>query len=135
MIILDNSAAMEIAANTLIGSALESFILSNEQIISCELMRAEAASAARAAKRREGLDYKQAYRRMTLAINLVDDFVAIEELQDEAFRESVRLDHSVYDMFYFVLARRTGATLLSTDRKLIRLCEENGVDCVHEIAI
>ena len=33
-------------------------------------------------------------------------------------------------MFYFVLARRFGATLFTLDRKLIRLCEEQGVQCV-----
>ena len=33
-------------------------------------------------------------------------------------------------MFYFVLARRTGGTLFTTDRKLMKLCLDNGVNCV-----
>lgn len=36
-------------------------------------------------------------------------------------------------MFYFMLARRLGATLFTLDRKLMALCEENGVDCVGEV--
>ena len=49
----------------------------------------------------------------------------------EVFGEACRLGHSVYDVFYFVLARRLGATLFTEDRRLIELCEQNGVDCVH----
>jgi hypothetical protein len=30
-----------------------------------------------------------------------------------------------------VLARRSGGTLFSCDKKLVKLCEENGVDCIH----
>ena len=37
---------------------------------------------------------------------------------------------SVYDMLYFVLARRNAATLFTLDRKLQQLCLDNGVDCV-----
>ena len=44
--------------------------------------------------------------------------------------EAIRVDHSLYDMLYFVLARRTSSTLLTCDRRLAKLCEQNGVDCV-----
>ena len=47
-----------------------------------------------------------------------------------AFSEAVRLNHPVYDMLYFVLARRNAATLFTLDRKLQQLCLDNGVDCV-----
>ena len=40
------------------------------------------------------------------------------------------LRHPVYDMLYFVLARRNAATLFTLDRKLQQLCLDNGVDCV-----
>ncbi|MBQ9002724.1 MAG: type II toxin-antitoxin system VapC family toxin [Eggerthellaceae bacterium] len=43
----------------------------------------------------------------------------------------MRLGHSVYDLLYFVLARRKGIALLTADKKLARLCEENGVECVR----
>ena len=48
----------------------------------------------------------------------------------EATKEAMRLRHPVYDMLYFVLARRNAATLFTLDRKLQQLCLDNGVDCV-----
>ncbi|MBO4364922.1 MAG: type II toxin-antitoxin system VapC family toxin, partial [Eggerthellaceae bacterium] len=102
-------------------------------IVSCELIRAEAASVFRKLTRIEHLEPSIANRCLSEAMALVDEFYPLEELQTEAFRESIRLDHSAYDMFYFVLARRLGATLFTTDRKLQRLCREHGVDCVAEL--
>ena len=44
--------------------------------------------------------------------------------------ESVRLGHSSYDLFYVVLARRTGATLFTLDKKLQDLSLSLGVNSV-----
>ncbi len=51
-------------------------------------------------------------------------------LWTEALTESLRLDHSSYDLFYLVLARREGATLFTLDRKLQKLCDKNGVNAI-----
>ena len=47
----------------------------------------------------------------------------------------MRLEHSSYDMVYFILARRTGATLFTLDKKLIELCLNNGVDCLYKTTL
>ena len=133
MVILDSSAAIEIVLDTEEGKAFKCFMQNEERIISCALMRAEAASAARSLRRRDALTTEVAIKYMQAAIDLVNEFIPIEELVDEAFRESIRLDHSVYDMLYFVLARRTGGTLFTLDRQLMKLCQDNGVDCIYEI--
>ena len=72
-------------------------------------------------------------RLLSAGMSLVDEFYPLAELQVEALNEAIRLGHSTYDMFYFVLARRTGATLFTLDRKLAKLCELHGVNCVQEI--
>lgn len=61
------------------------------------------------------------------ALDLVDETVELGLLYREALAESLRLGHSVYDMFYFVLARREDATLVTCDRRLDALCEQEGV--------
>lgn len=38
-------------------------------------------------------------------------------------------------MFYFVLARRNAATLLTLDKRLNALCEREGVGCIHEVHV
>lgn len=66
------------------------------------------------------------------ALDLVDEFIPLEENAAEAFAEAVRQNHSVYDMFYLTLVRRYAATLFSTDRKLVELCGKMGLNAVHE---
>ena len=132
MIVLDSCAAVDIVRRTDEGLALRELVMQEEAAISCELVRAEAASVFRKLARTERLGAKLAERYLIEAMALIDDFYSLEDLQPEAFRESIRLDHSVYDMFYFVLARRTGATLLTLDHNLMRLCHDHGVRCVTE---
>lgn len=135
MIVLDSCALVDIARQTDEGRALQQLMLVNEKAVSCDLIRAEIASVFRKLTKTEGLTASQAETYLGTALELIDEFVPMSELQTEAFRESVRLNHSTYDMFYFVLARRTGATLFTLDRKLIRLCQNHGVECVDEVAL
>lgn len=71
-------------------------------------------------------------RDLERALGLVDELVPMEKLFQEALSESVRLNHSSYDMFYFVLARRTAGTLFTMDQRLIKLALQNGLNCVYE---
>ena len=130
MIVLDSSAACDIALQTEEGLVFCSLMLADEQVISCDLLRAEAVSVFCKLCRRGVMNRKEAQECFVDSVAYVDKYYSIQELQDEVLSESIRLDHSSYDMFYFVLARRFGATLFTLDRKLIRLCEEQGVQCV-----
>lgn len=133
MIVLDSCALVEIVTRSDVGLALANFMLKNEKAISCDLVRVEVSSVIRKLARKQVVSADEAGTYLSEGLALVDEFVPIAELQAEALRESIRLDHSVYDLFYFVLARRTGATLFTTDRKLMELCLDNGVDCTCEI--
>ena len=133
MILLETSAVVDMVRRTEMGTALIELAMRNEKKISCDLLRAEAANVFRKLTRTEGLSASEAERYYSESLALVDEFYPLEDLQSEAFRESVRLNHSTYDMFYFVLARRTSATLFTLDRRLMELCLENGVDCVQEL--
>lgn len=69
------------------------------------------------------------------ALDLVDEFVPLEENAAESFAEAVRQNHPVYDLFYATLARRNAATLFTADKRLAALCERMGLDCVHEVEL
>ena len=73
-----------------------------------------------------------AYRgvRMTLLLKLVDSYSDTSELAVEALHEAVRLNHTVYDLYYIVLARRNGAVLLTVDEKLKNVCTDCGVEVI-----
>ena len=133
MIVLDCSAAVHIVRKTTEGNALRSLMLKDEKIISSELLPIETASAFGKYVKAGILDKEKALSFVQNAIALVDEYTSIHENYIEAFHESLRLNHSVYDMLYFTLARRNSATLVTLDAKLRELCEEQGVDCIQAI--
>jgi predicted nucleic acid-binding protein len=57
-------------------------------------------------------------------LDLVDDYLETKNLCIEVFSESIKNNHSVYDLYYLVLARRNGASVLSRDKKLKALAKE-----------
>ncbi len=133
MIVVDASALVEIALQSEDGMGLQGLMLCGERVISCDLLRAEMASVMRKLTRLGSVERGLAGGYFERALAIVDEFYPLEDLQMEALRESIRLDHSMYDMFYFVLARRTGATLFTLDRNLIELCAANGVNSIGVI--
>lgn len=76
-----------------------------------------------------GIDQSEANERAALICQLIDEFVDDGSLIAEALSEAIRLKHSVYDMLYYVLARRNSATLLTKNAKLQKLCARTGVSC------
>lgn len=135
MIVMDCSAAVEIVNGTAKGKAFRTLMLDGEKIIASELFRAEIFNAFWKYVRAGLMETEQAKTFATKAIELVDEFVPLEENASESFSEAVRQNHSVYDMFYLTLARRNDATLFTADRKLMKICDEMGVDCVQEVEI
>ena len=131
MVVLDCSAAVAIALNNETGRALRGLMLTGERVVSSQLLQPEACNVMWKYARAGVLPRNEASERLGYVFSLVDEFYGFEDFGQEVFNESCRLGHSSYDVYYFVLARRLGATLFTEDRRLVELCEENGVDCVH----
>jgi predicted nucleic acid-binding protein len=134
MIVLDCNVAVAMLLDAEDSHAFRSLLLVDEEIISSELLLAEIESALGKYVRADRLNYDTALWSLKNLGDIVTRFVDIGENYVEAFREAQRLNHSVYDMIYFTLARRNAATLFTLDRKLLQLCEQEGVDCVHMLA-
>jgi predicted nucleic acid-binding protein len=60
-------------------------------------------------------------------IKYIDTFIDSKKLWQEAFTEGIKNNHSTYDMFYFVAARRNNAMLLTSDSALTAICEKNNI--------
>lgn len=132
MIVLDCSAAVEIARGTERGRAFRALMLEGEPVMTSGLFRVEVRNAFWKYVHAGLLASHDAEQYVDGALALVDVFVPLCENADEAFAEAVRQDHSVYDMFYLTLVRRSNGTLLSADRRLIALCEDMRLNCVAE---
>lgn len=130
MIVLDCSAIVEIVRFTERGKIFEEAAGLEEKLLSSTMLYAELSSTFRKFVRAKWLTPKAASMAVFTAIELVDEFHDVAENCLEAFAEGLRLNHSPYDMFYFTLARRYGATLFTCDKALARLCEQEGVAVV-----
>ena len=131
MIVLDTSAAIEVVRGTEMGHKFERLTLEGEQIISVDLFYGEVCSSFTKYVKAGVMTRDEGARMVERAVGLVDKYVPMRDLYPEAFNESLRLAHSPYDMFYFVLTRRTAGTLFTMDQRLVRLALHNGLNCVY----
>ena len=129
MLVLDCSAAVNIARKTEEGMRLREIVDQDTSVISSRLLYPETVNTFWKYARAGEITPEEAVARAENAIGLVDEFHDMEGYYVEALNEACRLGHPAYDFFYLLLAKRTGATLLTCDRKLASLAEEIGVRC------
>jgi len=60
-------------------------------------------------------------------INLINEFINTKDIWQEALSEGIKNNHSVYDMFYMVTARRHNGVLITSDSALIKMCKKNHI--------
>jgi predicted nucleic acid-binding protein len=118
---IDASAAIGIALKRDDAIDFVNQILAADKVIAPKLFYAEVGNAIHKYVQGGFFDEEQGLDLYQTAIQTVDEFVDIETLIEEAFHESIRLKHDIYDMLYLVLARRRGAKLLTLDKKLQEL--------------
>ena len=130
MVVLDVCAALQMAAGTKEGLALQALMLEGEEVIvpahfNIELINALYKMA------RENMITEQVAKNYYSAINdIIARHIGIDGFETEVMGQACALKHPAYDIFYFVLARRNDATLLTVDKKLQALCLENHVNCI-----
>ena len=128
IIVLDASAGIEIALNREKGKSLDELITKSSKVIASNLYKAEVANVIWKYVKAKLLDKEYAIKTLQLCERLVDEYIDISDNNEEAMLEGIRLNHSVYDLLYLVIARRTGAKLVTMDEKLKKIAIENGVD-------
>lgn len=131
MIVLDANAAFAISMGLPEGNALSTLLLEEEEIIAPRLLCAELTHTLAKYVRGNYMNAEEAAVCGRDALLLIDRFVDDSSLWLEAMNESIRLDHSSYDMFYYILALRENATLFTLDRRLQDLCAKTGVNCIE----
>src|SRR5437868_4612936 len=71
-----------------------------------------------------GLPIDEAAERLEVASEMVFTYRDVPALAEEVLREASARRHSVYDLYYAVLARREKAAVLTFDKRLKQLCTE-----------
>ena len=65
-------------------------------------------------------------------IDLIDDFINTKEIWKESLGEGIKNYHSIYDMYYAVLARKNDATLITNNGPLAEICKEQKIEFFFE---
>ena len=125
--VLDTCAAFEIAFHGPKYSLFMNAVAGSEKVIAPTLFDSEVTNVLWKYARNGAVDEENARKTLAYLLQMVDEYTDTSELAIEALHEGIRLGHSIYDMFYLVLARHNGATLLTTDKKLKALAKSLGV--------
>ena len=125
--VLDTCAAFEIAFHGPKYSLFMNAVAGAEKVIAPTLFDSEVTNVLWKYARNGAIDEENARKTLAYILQIVDEYTDTSELAIEALHEGIRLGHSIYDMFYLVLARHNGATLLTTDKKLKALAKSLGV--------
>ncbi|WP_165062015.1 MULTISPECIES: type II toxin-antitoxin system VapC family toxin [unclassified Adlercreutzia] len=131
MVVMDCSAAVNIALDNEKGNGLLMLLQPNEEIIAPTFFRIELRNSFWKYIVHGEMDELTAQERMTYAESLITKFVHTEDYMTEVFSQAVKFQHPVYDMLYLCMTRRNGATLFTLDQKLMQICREAKVNCTE----
>ena len=129
--ILDVSGAVEILLQKENANKYEEILQKSSIVLSPDLYVSELTNTlwkyhkAKISTKDECMQYIQD------GVNLVSEFIKTKELWQEAFFEGLNNNHSTYDMFYLVTARRSGGILITCDSILAELCRKSGIEVCY----
>ncbi len=126
--VLDASAAVRAVIEP--ESPFRAVLEAADLVIAPELFVAEVCSAFRKYARAKVMKPAEAEKEVVHALALVDHLQPMGEMAGDVMALARRSEHSVYDLFYLALARRTGATLLTADLALGKAAARMGVEVV-----
>ena len=132
MVVIDANAALEMAFEGERGDAFRALLLQGEEAIAPSVFHSEVSNACSKYAAFGSMGEEKAQVLLDRVEALVDCFHDDASLAKEALSESIRYRHPAYDMFYLVLARRTGATLFTLDKKMWALARDMHVNCIEE---
>jgi predicted nucleic acid-binding protein len=131
ILILDVSASIEIILKKEKKALFESHYQSAKWVIAPDLFVPEISNVLWKYYKAKVLTHEECNQYVDDGIKMVDDFIDAKELWKEALGESIKNNHSVYDMFYAVLARRNDGKLITKDDSLAKICRKLKIDVVN----
>ncbi len=118
MVILDTSAAVEVVLNRSSATVISDILMKANWVIAPDLFISEATNVFWKYHQYENLSIELCEESIERTLGLIDDIVDSRTLYKEAFALSCMAQHSVYNMFYLVLARRNNGIFLTMDKDL-----------------
>lgn len=126
-VVLDVSAAIEIIFDRDHADLYKQQIEKASKVFSPDLFYSEFANVLWKYVHLGKLDCDVAGNILESGLELVDDYTKSSEIIVEAMFAAIHQGHTVYDMLYYTIARRTNATLLTRDQKLLKLAKDSNI--------
>jgi predicted nucleic acid-binding protein len=127
--ILDVSGVIEIILQKEKAYQFKQVLEEAELVITPDLFVSELTNVIWKYVRSKLISQEQGIQHIVNGVDYIDNFCPCSEFWREAFVDSVQFEHSAYDMFYFSLAKKHNAVLVTNDKVLAELCQKNNVPC------
>jgi predicted nucleic acid-binding protein len=127
-LILDVSAAIQILLKKEKKEYFEDVYKKASWVIAPELYISEITNVFWKYYKNKILDHEKCLQYIEDGLDLIDDFFSDKDMWKEVLGESIKNNHSAYDMFYAVLARRNDAALVSNDKELIKISKKMKIE-------
>ena len=128
IVVLDASAGIEIGLGRDNAQKYQGSLEQASKVLTSDLYKAEVTNVLWKYVKAKLLTKDVALQRLQYCLDLVDEYIDITENNQESLIESIRIEHSVYDVLYLTIARRNGAVLITQDKKLKDIAKEQGID-------
>jgi len=130
IVVLDASAAAEIAGQSHSGIEIINVIMNAGKVIAPDLYIAEITNYIWKHSRKAKAQSGEFAKIVEDCIDYIHEYTDSADLWKDALFLAQEYDHPVYDMLYAALARRHDAVLLTMDKGLRRVCEKASIKTI-----
>ena len=131
IIVLDASAAIEIALNKESGNSFRELLLNSDLVIAPDTFPSEITNVFWKYAYHSNMEKDKCEKGIDYCLDLVDDYIDTKSICREVFLESINNEHSSYDIFYLVVARRHNASLITKDKKMISIAKNLKISVIE----
>ncbi|MFP4378397.1 MAG: type II toxin-antitoxin system VapC family toxin [Spirochaetales bacterium] len=126
-LVIDASAAIEIALGKEHAPEFQRLVTSADVVLAPDTFPAEITNVFWKYARFSGLPIDKCHKGISFCLDLVDDYVRGPDVCREVFGESMKSEHSAYDVFYLVAARRNHANIMTRDKAMMETAVRMGI--------
>lgn len=128
IVVLDTSAGVDLILHGKHSNEIKKLLNYCSKVITSDLYKAETTNVFLKYVKADLISKRDAVTCINFSQSLIDEYYNISEFSIECLNEALRLDHSIYDMLYLTLAKRSGGVLLTVDKKLSKLAANEGIE-------
>jgi predicted nucleic acid-binding protein len=123
IVVLDASAAIEIALNREYSTSFREVLRQSDLVLAPDTFPSEITNVFWKYAIYSDMPVEACEKGIDYCLDLIDDYIETTSLCREVFSESYKNNHSAYDLFYIVTARRYNASLLTRDAKMKNIAD------------